>query len=87
MTAMWKPIKTAPQDGKRVLLWCVCPMEERDEDDRLIGKTVERYAVVGYYAFGAFVEFPWRGNFVQNLQFTHWQPLPDGPPLTTLEGR
>lgn len=76
----WRPIETAPRDGKRFLAWCTLTADELDEDDTVLKKdVVEHYAVVAYFVFGSFVEFPWRGGFVQNLRFTHWMPLPDGP--------
>lgn len=76
----WRPIASAPRNGTRFLAWCKLTADEIDEDDRVIKKNqVERYAVVAYFVFGSFVEFPWRGAFVQNLEFTHWMPLPAGP--------
>lgn len=75
----WQSIKTAPKDGCHFLAWCECEMEEQDDDGHRIGRSIKRYAVVAYFVFGGFVEFPWRGSFVQNLKFTHWQPLPEGP--------
>lgn len=78
---MWKDIKTAPTNGSRFLAWAeLGPMDEEDEDGNVVKRgIVEHYAVVAYFCFGGFVEFPWRGSFVQNLKFTHWMPLPAGP--------
>jgi hypothetical protein len=76
----WQPIETAPKDGSHFLAWVKMTADELDENDCIIAKDViEYYAVVAYYVFGGFVEFPWRGTFVQNAKITHWMPLPDSP--------
>lgn len=76
----WQDISTAPKDGTRFLAWVSLKMDELDEDDNVIRKDViEEYAVVAYYAFGSFVEFPWRGSFITNQTWKFWQPLPSPP--------
>lgn len=77
---MWKSIQTAPKDGTRFLAWCECQTDEYDDNNNIIRRNViERYAVVAYFAFGTFVEFPWRGSFPVNLKFTHWHHIPSPP--------
>lgn len=76
----WEKIDTAPRDGSRFLAWVVVTADEEGEDGHVIKRgVIEKYAVIGYFAFGSFVEFPWRGSFVQNMKWTHWMPLPCGP--------
>jgi hypothetical protein len=76
---MWQPIETAPKD-RHVLACAEIVCDELDEDERVIVKGKRsRYAVVAYYAFGGFVEYPWRGAIPSNVKFTHWMPLPDLP--------
>src|SRR5579862_5841010 len=80
----WRPIDSAPRDGSHFLAWATVVADEFDEDDRLIRKgKITRYAVVAYWAFGGFVEMPWRGSRPMNLTFSHWMPLPDGPWATS----
>lgn len=81
MSDDWRTIASAPRDGSHFLAWCELTAEEFDEDDCKIKDVTERYAVVAYFIFGSFVESPWRGSFPQNLKFTHWQPLPEGPAM------
>lgn len=77
---VWRPIKTAPKDGSRFLAWVTLITDEENESGVIIKRgTIEKYAVVAYYALGGFVEFPWRGSFVQGMRFTHWMPLPEPP--------
>jgi hypothetical protein len=75
----WQPIETAPRDGTHFLAWCELTADEYDEDELIARGVVEQYAVVASFLFGGFVEFPYRGTFVQNLKFTHWMPLPNPP--------
>lgn len=76
----WMDIATAPRDGSKFLASTVLTSDQYDENERLIyrGKK-ERFAVVAYFLWGDFVEYPFRNSFVQNLEFTHWQPLPQHP--------
>jgi hypothetical protein len=80
--SQWESINTAPKDGSHFLAWAELKMEEFDADALKMNDVVVRYAVVAYFVFGSFVEFPWRGSFPVNLKFTHWQALPDGPTQT-----
>jgi hypothetical protein len=77
----WQPIETAPKDGERFLAYCELRYCEEDENGRVLKSDVkEKFQVVAYWAFGGFVEFPFRGSVPQNLTFLKWQPLPEPPP-------
>lgn len=76
----WRLMESAPKDGSHILAWARMVADELDEDDRVIVKDkVEHYAVIVYWCFGCFMEFPYRGSIPTNVRYTHWQPLPRGP--------
>jgi hypothetical protein len=74
----WRPIKTAPRDGTRILL-----QSEIGLDDGVFVGSFDTSADVDVdrcaYPFGPFV---WRGHpdgTVAEDLVTHWMPLPKGP--------
>jgi len=63
----WRPIDTAPKDGKDIILWGPCRM---DGDARSFAKD----ANVGWWCADH-----WRTRTNEICKATHWMPLPQPP--------
>jgi hypothetical protein len=72
----WQPIATAPKDGKRVLLWCICSAGAYDA-----------MCLMGYQ-LGQ--ELEWHSDecmtsmpiHLVGYVPTHWMPLPPPPEVS-----
>lgn len=67
----WQPIKTAPKDGTRVLLWC-------DETPRIVVSEWAKFDEWQGWVFSdeALADIQPEGPSCP----THWMPLPPPPP-------
>ena len=82
--ALWKPIETAPKDGREILVFL-------DGDGEDFSRSSLRKAVACWYGFtavvfwknGGFSEFSW-DRLIHRP--THWMPLPP-PPQAAGEGK
>jgi hypothetical protein len=70
--AKWRPIKTAPKSGRKILLWC-----EFDEPEIVIG-SYTRNAPSGPHGRFCWMQANEGGSIAANV-VTKWQPLPSPP--------
>ena len=77
----WKPMETAPRDGSHFLVHYVDLVDEYDEDDRLIARSVLKPGIGVAHQSDVFglMDIPWQGRIVQGRRYTHWHPLPAPP--------
>jgi hypothetical protein len=79
---MWQPIKTAPKDGRPVLLWPYYPKDDAFDDlTKASGNvTVAVWGDAELRARGGVVH--WFDDGYEDFSPTHWTPLPDAPETT-----
>lgn len=70
----WQPIETAPKDGTKVDLWCINHLHYAKAGQRVCN--VDWGRVTDWMGNE---RDDWRHGHGEDLQPTHWQPLPPPP--------
>lgn len=78
----WQPISTAPKDGTFVDLWCLNLLHHAKKGFR---KTNVSWGTVTDW-YGSARE-DWRHGHGEDIQPTHWMPIPEPPVLSALEDK
>jgi hypothetical protein len=79
---MWQPIKTAPKDGRPVLLWPYYPKDDAFDDLTKASGNVTVAMWVRRERGQKAHWFNWFDDGYEDFSPTHWTPLPDAPETT-----
>ena len=70
----WQPIETAPKDGRKVDLWCINHLHYAKAGQRVCN--VDWGTVTDWMGNE---RDDWRHGHGEDLEPTHWMPLPEAP--------